>query len=234
MKYTFQTDSAAEGLRIDACIRRFLPELPSRAAQEAFSHRDVKLDGKRVKPDMRVHAGQCVEVFCMEQTAPLLDVVYEDADVLLVNKRAGISVEADEKGGVTLTELAARHVRQQAPDARAPKACHRLDNQTCGLLMFANLNKANDTSYNTNGTSYDANDTSSNEHGQRLTKETLINRVLELCEDWITIDEISEKTGKSRQYLRGRIIPEMLKLGLLEKQYPDASTSPNQKYRKKQ
>lgn len=66
MKYTFQTDSAAEGLRIDACIRRFLPELPSRAAQEAFSHRDVKLDGKRVKPDVRVHAGQCVEVFCME------------------------------------------------------------------------------------------------------------------------------------------------------------------------
>ena len=121
MKYTFQTDSAAEGLRIDACIRRFLPELPSRAAQEAFSHRDVKLDGKRVKPDVRVHAGQCVEVFCMEQTAPLLDVVYEDADVLLVNKRAGISVEADEKGGVTLTELAARHVRQQTPDARAPK-----------------------------------------------------------------------------------------------------------------
>ena len=58
--------------------------------------------------------------------------------------------------------------------------------------------------------------------------------VLELCEDWITIDEISEKTSKSRQYLRGRIIPEMLKLGLLEKQYPDASTSPNQKYRKKQ
>lgn len=76
MKYTFQTDSAAEGLRIDACIRRFLPELPSRAAQDAFSHRDVKLDGKRVKPDVRVHAGQCVEVFCMEQTAPLLDVVY--------------------------------------------------------------------------------------------------------------------------------------------------------------
>lgn len=93
---------------------------------------------------------------------------------------------------------------------------------------------ANDTRLETNDTSHDANDTSSNEYGQRLTKETLINRVLEICEDWITIDEISEKIGKSRQYLRGRIIPEMLKLGLLEKQYPDASTSPNQKYRKKQ
>lgn len=142
MKYTFQTDSAAEGLRIDACIRRFLPELPARAAQEAFAHRDVKLDGKRVKPDVRVHSGQCVELFCMEQATPLLQVVYEDADVLLVNKRAGISVEADEKGGVTLSELAARHVRQSDPDARAPKACHRLDNQTCGLLMFAKTEKA--------------------------------------------------------------------------------------------
>ena len=93
---------------------------------------------------------------------------------------------------------------------------------------------ANDTSHDANDTSHDANDTSSNEPNQRLNKKKLINMVLELCEDWITIDEISEKTGKSRQYLRGRIIPEMLKLGLLEKQYPDASTSPNQKYRKKQ
>jgi len=137
MKYEFITDSAAEGQRIDACIRRFLPELPARTAQESFARRDVKLDGKRVKPDVRVTAGQKVELFCMEQAAPLVDVVYEDADVLLVNKRAGISVEPDEKGGVTLSELAWKHVRQKDPDALPPKACHRLDNQTCGLLMFA-------------------------------------------------------------------------------------------------
>ncbi|MBQ7850388.1 MAG: RluA family pseudouridine synthase [Clostridia bacterium] len=137
MKYEFITDSAADGQRIDACIRRFLPELPPRTAQQSFARRDVKLDGKRVKPDARVSAGQKVELFCMEQAAPLVDVVYEDDDVLLVNKRAGISVEPDEKGGVTLSELALRHVRQKVPDAFAPKACHRLDNQTCGLLMFA-------------------------------------------------------------------------------------------------
>ena len=137
MKYEFITDPAAEGQRIDACIRRFLPELPQRTAQQAFSRRDVKLDGKRVKPDTRVTAGQKVELFCMEQAAPLVDVVYEDEDVLLINKRAGISVEPDEKGGVTLSELALRHVRQKDPQAFAPRACHRLDNQTCGLIMFA-------------------------------------------------------------------------------------------------
>lgn len=137
MKYEFITDHAAEGQRIDACIRRFLPELPPRTAQHSFARRDVKLDGKRVKPDVRVTAGQKVELFCMEQAVPIVDVIYEDDDVLLVNKRAGISVEPDEKGGVTLSELAWKHVRQSDPEAIAPKACHRLDNQTCGLLMFA-------------------------------------------------------------------------------------------------
>ena len=142
MKYEFVTDTAAEGQRIDACIRRFLPELPARTAQQSFARRDVKLDGKRVRPDVRVSAGQKVELFCMEQSAPLVDVVYEDADVLLVNKRAGISVEPDEKGGVSLSELAAKHVRQHQPDAFAPRPCHRLDNQTCGLIMFAKNERA--------------------------------------------------------------------------------------------
>ena len=142
MKYEFIIDPAAEGQRIDACIRRFLPELPQRTAQQSFARRDVKLDGKRVRPDVRVLAGQKVELFCMEQAVPLVEVVYEDADVLLINKRAGISVEPDEKGGVTLSELAHKHVRQSDPAAPPPVACHRLDNQTCGLLMLAKNQRA--------------------------------------------------------------------------------------------
>ena len=97
----------------------------------------MKLDGRRVRPDVRVTAGQKVELFCMEQAAPLVDVIFEDEDVLLVNKRAGISVEPDEKGGVTLSDLALKHVRLKDPAAPAPRAVHRLDNQTCGLLLFA-------------------------------------------------------------------------------------------------
>ncbi len=142
MKYEFITDPAAEGQRIDACIRRFLPEVPQRTVQQSFSRRDVKLDGKRIKPDVRVTAGQKVELFCMEQTVPLVDVVYEDEDVLLINKRAGVSVEPDEKGGMTLTDLALKHVRQKNPDAYPPRACHRLDNQTCGLTLFAKNERA--------------------------------------------------------------------------------------------
>ena len=39
MKYEFITDHAADGQRIDACIRRFLPELSPRTAQQSFKRR---------------------------------------------------------------------------------------------------------------------------------------------------------------------------------------------------
>ncbi|MBE5768424.1 MAG: RluA family pseudouridine synthase [Clostridiales bacterium] len=141
-KYEFIIDKAAEGQRVDACIRRFLPELPPHIVRESFSRRDVKLDGVRIRPDQRVTAGQTVAVFCMEQRASAVDVVYEDSDVLLVNKRAGISVEPDEKGGASLVELAHRHLLAQSPEAPQPIPCHRLDNQTCGLCLLAKTEKA--------------------------------------------------------------------------------------------
>lgn len=140
--YEWKVTRAAEGQRIDACLRRFLPELPPHVLRESFQRRDVKLDGKRVKPDARVSEGQLVQVYYMESAAPTVDVVYEDDDVLLINKRAGISVEPDEKGGACLTELAHKHLLKSDAAACPPRPCHRLDNQTCGLILFAKNDRA--------------------------------------------------------------------------------------------
>lgn len=140
--YEWKVTHAAEGQRVDACIRRFLPEIPPHVLRASFQRRDVKLEGKRVKPDARVTEGQLVQVYCMEPAAPPVDVVYEDDDVLLINKRAGISVEADEKGGAFLTELAHKHLLAKDAAAQTPRPCHRLDNQTCGLIVFAKNDRA--------------------------------------------------------------------------------------------
>lgn len=141
-KYEFQLDSAAEGQRIDACVRRFLPELAPQTVRESFRRRDVKLDGRRVPPETRVRGGQTVTLYCMEQDADPVDVVYEDEDVLLVNKRAGISVVPDEIGGATLVDLAHRHLLLRDPDAPLPRPCHRLDNPTSGLCLLAKHERA--------------------------------------------------------------------------------------------
>ena len=140
--YTIKVPAAADGLRADACLKRYLPEVPQQTVQQSFKRRDVKLNGVRVKPDVRVRTGDELMLYCMEQSAPVIDIVYEDDDVLLINKRAGISVDEDEKGGATLTELAAKHMRTANPDAEAPRPCHRLDNQTCGLILYAKHAKA--------------------------------------------------------------------------------------------
>ena len=136
------------GKRVSDCVRALLPELPESVIRRIFADRDVKLDGQRVSRDRSVQAGQTLKVYVPDAyaadllPAPPLDVVYEDEDVLLVNKKAGISVEADARRGVTLTDLCAEYVKSRDPEAFPPAACHRLDNRTCGLCLFAKNERA--------------------------------------------------------------------------------------------
>ena len=137
--YQTHIDPALQGQRLDAALRRTFPELPTWALRDAFTRRDVKLDGKRVRPDLRVQGGELAQVYVAER-APVLDVVYEDEELLLINKRPGISVTEDAGGGATLTELAARYARERGEGA--PQPVHRLDNQTSGLVLFAKTPEA--------------------------------------------------------------------------------------------
>ncbi|QUC67775.1 pseudouridine synthase [Aristaeella hokkaidonensis] len=140
----------AVGQRVADYLRSALPDLPESVLRRIFASRDVKLDGVRVSRDQRLQEGQCLKVYIPDTSsgsfsaAPSLPVVYEDDDVLLVNKRAGISVEPDARGGVTLTNLCQEYVRRTNPDAFPPAACHRLDNKTCGLCLFAKNQQALD------------------------------------------------------------------------------------------
>ena len=132
-----------EGRRVSDCVRSALPDLPESVVRRIFDSRDVKLDGIRVSRDQAVRSGQSLKIYvpdaCRNSSDSLssLSVVYEDDDVLLVNKRAGISVEADARGGVTLTDLCAAYAAEKDPDSFPPAACHRLDNRTSGLCLFA-------------------------------------------------------------------------------------------------
>ena len=136
------TDEAA-GLRLDAFLRQYMPELPVPELRASFLRRDVKVNGIRMQASDRVSSGDRIDVYFVSKAASEpLRIVYEDADVMLVNKHPGISVEADTGSGITLTELCTRHVLKDDPQAFPPKACHRLDNKTSGLCLFAKNNMA--------------------------------------------------------------------------------------------
>jgi 23S rRNA pseudouridine955/2504/2580 synthase len=130
-------------MRLDKYLLRALPGLPAWAIREAFSRRDVKMEGQRVKADAQTKPGARVLVYgVQEEDALPLHVVYEDEYILLINKPANLSVQADAGGGATVESLALSHVRKDNPEANPPKACHRLDNQTSGLLLLAKSDRA--------------------------------------------------------------------------------------------
>ena len=63
----------AEGMRLDKYISLAFSLLPSPVTRDAFSHRDVKADGKRMNRDAAVHAGQRIQVYTnYEVSLPLV------------------------------------------------------------------------------------------------------------------------------------------------------------------
>ncbi len=136
---TVSVPAEADGMQVGLLLRRLFPDLTESTFRKLFSSRDVKLDGIRVQRDIRVRPGQQLQVFLpdrAENTSPLR-IVFEDEDILLVNKPAGISVEKDRPGELSMTDLCRLHVSGQYPGSFAPAACHRLDNKTSGLCLFA-------------------------------------------------------------------------------------------------
>ena len=88
-------------------------------------------------------------------------------------------------------------------------------------------------SYNTNSTSNSTSNDTSNGTSRRTRKsiDTLRIEILEACSNYVSLEEIAQKVGKSISHLKGQIIPQMLQENLLERQFPNAPRHPHQKYR---
>lgn len=120
----------AENMRLERYAAQAFSLLPPHVLRDAFTRRDVKVNGKRANRDAPVVPGEVVQLYT--GFSPELPVVYEDAHILLLNKPAGISCDADEWGGMTVLSLA----EDRANGEYRPRLCHRLDHPTCGLLLL--------------------------------------------------------------------------------------------------
>lgn len=89
--------------------------------------KDIKVNGKRVSDDLVVNAGALVEIYYQPNQNPF-DIVYQDENVLVVNKFSGFTSE-------NLFECLKKIYV-------SIKFIHRLDRNTSGLMIFALNNKA--------------------------------------------------------------------------------------------
>ncbi|MDD3336881.1 MAG: RluA family pseudouridine synthase [Eubacteriales bacterium] len=137
-RYTLHIPEDMTEGRLFPWVKRMLPELPEYAVKDAFSKRDVKLNGQRVDQRAMLVPGAELTLYTRDiAVREPVKILYQDDDLLIVRKPAGISCEADAKGGKTVTELVWDMVRKENPLEKEPLLCHRLDNPTDGLLLLA-------------------------------------------------------------------------------------------------
>jgi 23S rRNA pseudouridine1911/1915/1917 synthase len=115
--------------------------------QELIEEGLVLLNGKAAKDSHKVHANDVIRVVPQERP-PLqaepeaipLDVLYEDDDVIAINKPAGMSVHAGagNSHGTLVNALLGRGQQlSQSDDPVRPGIVHRLDKETSGILLVA-------------------------------------------------------------------------------------------------
>ena len=136
------------GERLDALLPRILPELTRSAAQKLLENGAVRVNGAPVRKNYRAAAGDAVELTLPEpevcevlpEDIPL-DVVYEDADVIAVNKPRGMVVHpAPGHSGGTLVNALLFHCGDSLSGVggeKRPGIVHRIDMDTSGLLIAA-------------------------------------------------------------------------------------------------
>ncbi len=137
----------AAGERLDVYLARLArPELSRSRIQELIREGRVTVNGQSAKPSHRLRPGERVRVEVVPRptlsAAPEeipIDVVYEDEDLLVVNKPRGMVVHpAPGHPSGTLVNALLAHCRLPAgDDPIRPGIVHRLDKDTTGLVVVA-------------------------------------------------------------------------------------------------
>jgi len=146
------------GQRLDRWLGKTLPLLPAPLAQKYIRIKRVKVNGKGAKRDVRLVKGDLLQLYINDEFfdvptpenaflsifKPQLDIVYEDENLLLVNKRPGLVVHPDESERVNtlITHIQAYlyQKKEWSPyweNSFAPALCNRIDRNTGGIVIAA-------------------------------------------------------------------------------------------------
>ena len=135
---------ACAGMRLDQALAGLLPAYSRSRLQQWIKAGQVEVNGKAVRPRMLVLGGERIRVALPQEPVTVdqaqaipLDIRYEDADLLVINKPAGLVVHpaAGNPDG-TLVNALLHHAPELAALPRAGLV-HRLDKDTSGLLVVA-------------------------------------------------------------------------------------------------
>lgn len=124
-------DHKYENKKLNTFILDAFPDLSLNTLNKALRKKDIRINGIRVKENTIVHENDEVSIYISDEflfKKTNLDIVYEDDNILIVNKPCGIEVISDKD--TSITSLLEKKYEFIEP-------CHRLDRNTTGLVIFA-------------------------------------------------------------------------------------------------
>ena len=156
-----KVSSLEDGQKIEKFVKKSLNEAPLGFIYKAFRKKDIKINGHWVKKDAVVHQGDLVRIYVTDEQLkdfakpkeaikkPLpYEIVYEDENVLIINKPAGVLVYGDDKEKRnTLTQNVQNYLYfkgeyDPSHHSFVPSPAHRLDRNTSGLVLFGKKDAA--------------------------------------------------------------------------------------------
>jgi 23S rRNA pseudouridine1911/1915/1917 synthase len=147
IRYTFTVDDGQEPLRVDKYLVNKIERASRNKLQEAIDQKHVIVDGKAVKANYKVKPKNFIEVLVDKEPSELevipqdipLDIVFEDDDLMIVNKKAGMVVHPGfgNESGTLLNALAYVLDTKATHQGKRPWLVHRIDKNTSGLLVVA-------------------------------------------------------------------------------------------------
>jgi 23S rRNA pseudouridine955/2504/2580 synthase len=140
------------GMRVDRFLEARFPGLSFSHIQRVIRKGELRLNGKRAKPQERLQTGQAVRIppLRLDQPKPRAGgeadekdlaflksiTLFEDADVMVLNKPMGLAVQGG-SGTTRHLDGLLEVLRQPGPDGQRPRLVHRLDKDTAGCLLVA-------------------------------------------------------------------------------------------------
>ena len=155
----FKVSKNDAGQRLDRFIGKNVPLLPASLLQKYIRLKRIKLNGKGAKRDCRLECGDVLQLYINDEffdapkpenayltvTTPRLDIVYEDENILLVDKKPGQAVHPHDGAeyGKTLIDHIQAYLyakgewRPREENSFAPALCNRIDRNTGGIVITA-------------------------------------------------------------------------------------------------
>lgn len=126
-------DKKYNGKKLNKVILEKIPDIKYSTFCKLLRKKDIKVNGKRVNKDVEVFENDEVLIYIQDDLLKRnkeIETVFEDDNILVINKDAGIEITGDN----SLTSIVQELYKEKGC---RPMPCHRLDRNTTGLVLYA-------------------------------------------------------------------------------------------------